>query len=211
MRFVFISDTHNAHQSLNVPAGDVLCHCGDMTISGSIAELEKFSAWFNSLPHKRKYVIAGNHDICCEKMKQASREILSPAVYLEDSWAIHDGVKIYGSPWTPKWGRWSFMREPEDMLRVWQAVPESVDVLLTHGPPRGILDLATRNENAGCAALAQEIERIAPKVHAFGHIHEGYGSLAKNGTTFINCSIMDYNYEPTNLAFEKDVEGRHER
>ena len=53
-------------------------------------------------------------------------------------------------------------------------IPHDTDVLITHGPPMAILDYA-HGEHVGCADLWKRVTDIAPKVHAFGHIHEGSG------------------------------------
>ena len=67
VRFVCISDTHNKHDwdkcPFTVPDGDVLVHAGDFTQVGDAREVAAFCKWFGALPHKRKILIAGNHDL----------------------------------------------------------------------------------------------------------------------------------------------------
>jgi len=73
-------------------------------------------------------------------------------------------------------------------------MPTSIDILITHGPPNGILDLSEAGEYAGCTALLEAVREIAPRVHLFGHIHEGRGIERQDGVTFINASSVNANY-----------------
>lgn len=60
-----------------------------------------------------------------------------------------------------------------------------IDMLITHGPAHGILDL-----NLGCKILKKFILKQKPVYHIFGHIHETGGNVKKFGlSTCINvCS-----------------------
>jgi hypothetical protein len=61
---------------------------------------------------------------------------------------------------------------------------------ITHGPAFGILDLCWHGGHVGCKDLLQTVQRIQPKIHACGHIHEAYGIEEQGNTTFVNaCSI----------------------
>ena len=62
MKLVCISDTHRMYKRINVPKGDVFIHAGDIEIYNCLSELRDFNKWLDSLPHKHKIVIAGNHD-----------------------------------------------------------------------------------------------------------------------------------------------------
>jgi len=70
-------------------------------------------------------------------------------------------------------------------------VSKNVDVLITHYPPFGILDKSFRNELCGSMKIKKLVDDIKPKIHAFGHIHEGYGIKNTKDTKFINCSLLD--------------------
>ena len=65
-----------------------------------------------------------------------------------------------------------------------------MDVLITHCPPYGILDVVD-GEHQGSSSLMERVMQIKPKYHIFGHIHEGYGKYEENGTTFLNVSVLD--------------------
>ena len=197
MRLVLLSDTHQRHDKIVVPDGDVLVHAGDFSSRGAKNEVERFNAWLGTLPHRHKVVIAGNHDFLFERDPERARALLVHAHYLQDDLAEVAGLRIWGSPWQPWFFDWAFnlARGPALAAR-WALVPEGVDVLLTHGPPARILDLTAREEHVGCQDLAEAIPRIRPRLHVFGHIHESYGRSEREGTTYVNASNCDLGYRP---------------
>jgi Icc-related predicted phosphoesterase len=67
------------------------------------------------------------------------------------------------------------MHSKKDAFKLWSAIPEDTDVLVTHGPPFGILDQNYNKEHVGCESLTEHVLRIKPQLHIFGHIHEDYG------------------------------------
>jgi Icc-related predicted phosphoesterase len=204
MRIVCISDTHSRHDLIEVPSGDILIHAGDSTMVGRVEEIAKFNHWLGRLPHPYKILIAGNHDWLFEKEPALAESLVTNAVYLRDSAVIIEGLKFYGSPWQPRFMHWAFnLSRGAEIRRKWDLIPEDTDVLITHGPPNGILDLVPRDltgtfENTGCEELARAVKRIKPRLHVFGHIHEGYGMERRPGTTFVNACICDAAYRPIN-------------
>lgn len=126
-----------------------------------------------------------------------------------NSGKIQRKLRIWGSPVTPWFLDWAFNRgrtlEESAIKNIkhiwehWKLIPEGIDILVTHGPPYGILDNTPRGEKVGCQLLMQKILDIKPKYHAFGHIHCEYGERYFNGTKFINASICDERYAPSNL------------
>lgn len=65
MKILQISDTHNKHRLLtNLPAADVIVHCGDFADRGTEDEVLDFLNWFIELPYPHKIFITGNHDLC---------------------------------------------------------------------------------------------------------------------------------------------------
>lgn len=206
MTIVCISDTHGAHRQINVPEADILIHAGDFSARSSIAGLTDFNNWLGNLPHRYKIVIAGNHDSLFEMANIFARSFLTNAIYLQDSEVIIDHVKFYGSPWTPEFNHWAFMKQRGEMKYVWEKIPADVDVLITHGPPYGVLDKSGyKKANMGCAYLGKAIETIRPKLHVFGHIHEGSGVEIREQTIFINAAIMNEHYKPVNEAVLVDL------
>jgi len=206
-RIVCLSDTHNFHEQIAVPDGDILIHSGDATINGSDQEVVEFIYWFANLPHRRKIFVAGNHDWLFEVDNRHARRLLSETniVYLQDSSTVTEGLNIYGSPWQPRFFDWAFnLNRGAEMAEKWRLIPDDIDILITHGPPNGILDLVPRkgwDENAGCEELRKKVEDIAKlgrlKLHIFGHIHCGYGTHEEFGVRFVNASNCDESYQPS--------------
>ena len=209
MRLVFISDTHGLHDRMPpIPGGDVLVHAGDLTTVSTVANTEDALRWLASLPHRHKVLIAGNHDFLFERRPDVAHDLLPPGVsYLRDSATVIDGVRFWGSPWQPTFHHWAFNldRGPQ-LAQVWSLIPADTQVLVTHGPPQGILDVVTGGEHVGCADLRRRIAELPQlRVHAYGHIHEAYGTTIVDDCQFVNTSICTVNYVPANRAIVVDL------
>jgi Icc-related predicted phosphoesterase len=200
MKVVLISDTHTRHRDIILPEGDILIHAGDVSSRGKKSEIDDFIEWFQSQPHKFKIFIAGNHDFFFEKVVKNNVKVeIKNVIYLNDSGCEIEGLKFWGSPVQPAFLDWAFNRNRGlEIKQHWDLIPENIDILITHGPPFGILDKTTRGRFVGCEQLAKKVAEIKPKIHVFGHIHEGYGILKTENTTFINASILNEKYIYTN-------------
>jgi len=210
MRIVCLSDTHNQHRSLDVPPGDILIHAGDSTFQGTLSEVSGFLMWMDSLPHPHKILIAGNHDWLFEQGPDLARMLLSEhpkLIYLQDSGCEVAGLKIWGSPWQPEFGRWAFnlKRRGARLREAWNKIPLDTDILITHGPPFGVLDQLVDGERVGCEVLAERLHVVHPKLHVFGHIHWAYGRTLLDGTCFVNASNCDEGYRPVNPSVVVDL------
>jgi Icc-related predicted phosphoesterase len=210
VRIVCISDTHGQHAKLSVPDGDILIHAGDFAAFGDTPiEIIDFNQWLGTLPHRHKVVIAGNHDWMFGRHPGAARELLTNAIYLENSGTELAGLKIWGSPVQPEFNNWAFnIARGAAIRRYWQMIPASTNVLITHGPPFSILDIAhPTTAHLGCEELAEAVQQIRPRLHVFGHIHGGYGETKANGTQFVNASVVDEAYHLVNApqVIEIDV------
>lgn len=191
MKIVAISDSHSLHEKLKIPKADMLIVAGDFTLMGTQKEVEFFNHWLKMLPVKYKIVIAGNHDFLFEENQPTAQDTLTNAIYLQDSSVTIKGINIYGSPWQPRYHDWAFNLDRGQQLREkWEMIPVWTDILVTHSPPRGILDSDKGGEPQGCDDLRDMvINKIKPKFHIFGHIHPSYGKVKTEHTTFINASI----------------------
>lgn len=208
-RVVCISDTHGMHRSIKIPEGDILLHTGDLTTYGKPKELVDFNQWLALLPHRDKVIIAGNHDGALDRQPSSfGKAVFSNAHYLCDEEVTVQGLRIYGAPWTPEFFNWHFMlpRGGWEMRTKWDKIPEGLDILMTHGPPLNKLDYGKHQRaSVGCGVLREAVERAKPRFHVFGHIHESYGGLKSEHTTFINCAIMTRGYIPSNEPIVIDV------
>jgi Icc-related predicted phosphoesterase len=206
VRLVCISDTHNLHDRIAIPDGDVLIHAGDMTNTGSLEEIAACIEFLAALPHRHKVVIAGNHDFAFQREPAAVAEIVWAVTYLQDAAAEIGGLRFWGSPWQPWFFDWAFNLERGAAIRAkWDLIPDGVDVLITHGPPLGHLDLTDNGRSVGCADLLDAVHRVRPRLHVFGHIHEAYGVTAQRGTKFVNACSCDLRYRPINPAVVVDL------
>lgn len=221
MKLTVISDTHGMHRNmLPLPDGDVLIHCGDFSNIGEKAQVIDFVEWLNSQPHKHKIFIAGNHDKSFDPkyiqswpdelwLKDTLKYIKELGIhYLENSDVIIDGVKFWGSPITPNFGEnyWAFNRKRGDEIRkYWSTISDYTDVVITHGPPANILDWCVNGRLVGCSDLTYHIQRVKPKYHFFGHIHESYGIVDGPDTTFGNASSVNERYNLVNKPLEFEI------
>src|SRR3974390_2505199 len=224
MKVVLISDTHGLHNSIRVPNGDVLIHAGDLSPSGTDSEISEAARWFGALPHRHKIVIAGNHDWLFERQPSRASALLRSAgvIYLEDSGTSVDGLTIYGSPRQPEFMHWAFNVPRGRLTRYWRHIPHGLDILITHGPPYGILDQRVSpsmrrvapwedeepfggSDHVGDEELLVAVEIAKPQVHVFGHIHGSYGRTQNNDTTCLNAAICNENYEPIHEPWVTDV------
>lgn len=211
-----LSDLHGSYPKLE--GGDLLILAGDYTATGKMNQWCDFFGWLKKQEYRKKILIAGNHDNLFEsgwpKSKEEAEELKEvqefPGVdqedfeYLCDSGTEFEGFKIWGSPWTPRFLLWYFMKERgEDIKQKWDLIPEDTDILITHGPPNGIRDKvkdkwAKHIRGAGCEELRIAIDRIKPMIHIFGHVHEEYGIEKIGPTLFMNAAHMNEHYEPVN-------------
>ena len=196
MRIVCLSDTHHMFLSVKVPPGDLLLHAGDHSRTGTVEEVRASADWLRAQPHRHKVVLGGNHDFCLEVPGTSGPEMFAGLTYLEDQQVEVEGLSIYGSPWTPEFGRrWAYQKPRGDSLvEVWNGIPQGTDVLVTHGPPAGLGDFTVRGEPAGCQDLLRRVRQVKPALHLFGHIHEGYGYRRQGETLFVNGSSCSIGY-----------------
>lgn len=200
MRLVVISDTHGLHRRVDeLPKGDVLVHAGDFMNSGyDVEDIISFNRWLGEQAFQHRIVIAGNHDRYFETSPQLARAMLPNATYLENSEVTIDGITFWGSPYTPEFLNWAFMYpRGAAAQRYWDMIPAKLDVLITHGPPFGILDQTGPGEaHLGCEELLSVVEQKKPRVHIFGHIHGGAGTFQSEFTRFVNAAYLNERYKP---------------
>ena len=217
MKITLISDTHTKHQNLNsdLPGGDILIHSGDFMNSGYDKEdVTDFFDWFSSIKgYDKKIFIAGNHDRILENDPTWSTLTIKDypnLIYLQDEgYSIYDieddsSVKLYGSPWQPAFFNWAFNlpRNGEELKAKWDAIPSNTDILITHGPPFGYLDIpGGQSIRVGCEMLRYRVDELKPKIHVFGHVHGGYGYYFNGHTHFFNASVLNERYKYTNKPF----------
>lgn len=210
MRLVIVSDTHCAE--IDLPDGDVLIHCGDHTYLGKTLESEQALRWLaNKGKFKHRLCIAGNHELAWQV--PTFREFLFKGfpelTYLHDEGVTIDGIKFWGSPVQPEFHGWAFqLARGEPLKKHWSKVPEGIDVLITHGPPKDIMDMNEYDTRFGDEDLLNRVLEVKPQIHCFGHAHHGHGEVWKDDIRFINAAIMTEEYKPLNKPIVVDIEPR---
>jgi predicted phosphohydrolase len=204
MRLVAVADTHLFHDELTVPDGDVFIHAGDLCRAGTLDELDRAARWLHTLPHRFKIMVAGNHDRAFQIHPESARRLLGQdVIYLQDAGTVVEGVRFWGSPWQPAFNDWAFnLPRGRELAEKWALIPEGLDVLITHGPPRGIGDRTSYGPvRSGCVDLRARVAAVRPRLHLFGHIHEDGGAWDIDGTMFVNCTSWECERAPTVIDF----------
>lgn len=173
-------------------------------------EVERFHSELIALPHQHKIVIAGNHDWPFEREAVAAQAALAGVTYLQDQSVTVSGWKVYGSPWQPAFMNWAFNlpRSSPELAEKWALIPADTDILVTHGPPHGILDRVKYGANVGCELLRDRVAAIKPALHCFGHIHEAFGQERHHDTLFVNAAMVNLQYQPFNKPVVVDLPPR---
>ena len=231
-----------------LPGGDLLIHSGDITSLGRKHEVADFIKWFGKQDYTYKIFIAGNHDMtfdreillrnklahfegrteydteCAEGKPQWLIDMLAVGLpggvfYLENGSIDIEGIKIWGSPYSPSFGYgWAFNKDRgHDIAQCWNEIPMDTDIVITHSPIYGYNDRALNtNQNVGCSDLYHRLHEVKPHLHFAGHIHEGYGYGTipyKNewGDVYtFNPSTCNLRYEAINkpITFDYDFVSR---
>lgn len=204
MRIVAVADTHNRHHKLEVPDGDIFIHAGDFSGMGTQQEFEKFAGWYHTLTHPYKLVVPGNHDCYCTKQWSYCCTRLDNRLVESGLIEGPDGLRILCYAWTVEVyanNRWEYNapRQSEQFKRFWSLAPPC-DILVTHGPPYGVLDLISdprpcEDPHVGEYWCRSYIYKHKPRIHIFGHIHEGYGQTQLDQTQCYNVSACDAQYK----------------
>jgi len=196
MKIVIVSDTHGQHEDLGQLQGDVLVHCGDMCdgFRRNSYDLDSIDDWFGRQRFDVILCIGGNHDFDLDTRQNYRRGFyFKHAIYLEDKLFEYKGVRFYGTPWVLDLPGWAFYLNPATLRRKWQMIPLGLDVLITHVPPKYILDTSrSGNIHYGCSALAERVKEVRPRIHCFGHNHASYGTRQIDGITYVNASNVTY-------------------
>jgi Icc-related predicted phosphoesterase len=205
-----------------IPEGDLFVISGDLTNMGTHDEILQFIEDVKNIRRaiqfKEVIITAGNHDFGFQDDGGTVRHFIGDAfTYLEDEEFMFEGKKIYGSPWQPYFYDWAFNFDPLDSTNdfkharsIWAKIPIDTNILITHGPPKGILDLVVRQrKNAGCPILLERIQELAKlQMHVFGHIHREIDEqkvVTKKGVKFVNASTCNEQYEPINPPIVIDI------
>ena len=174
-RLVVFADTHGAHRQLPIDAVDIAIHLGDACTLGNNVQLNDFLDWLSNYPAKYKLFVAGNHELQWELEPDEFLELFPQnIIFLENRSICLEEINFLSVP-----ARMALNNYPKIKL------PEKTDFLLTHAPPKDILD-----NSFGCTILKKFVMKLQPVYHLFGHIHETAGeSKCVGETTFMNTAF----------------------
>ncbi|WP_419806005.1 metallophosphatase domain-containing protein [Terriglobus sp.] len=194
LRLTILSDSHELHRDLDsLPGGDILIHCGDFSFfSKSIRAIEDFASWFAAQPYRGKLLTFGNHE-CLFEAEPKRRSIFERQgiSVLNNEGVEISGLNIWASPVTPLYGGAFGLSSPRDREQHWAKIPDDTDILVTHGPPHGILDcIPGQTEHQGDPELLAAVKQVQPLLHVFGHVHGAYGIVEQDGTSYINAALL---------------------
>jgi Icc-related predicted phosphoesterase len=224
-----ISDSHCKHMFLDVPNNiDIVIHAGDESNQKSAAmnnnECLNFLEWYKSLYIKHKIYVAGNHSTAIGNGLITRGDIPSNITYLEHESVTIEGIKIFGSPYTPEFGTgWAFNVPRKNLKSYWEDIAADTRIVISHGPPKGILDLTMYDSRpgakgdtyfqCGCEYLFNKVKKIEPEFVIFGHIHPekhcpnaGILKIQNCETSFINACVVDLDYELHNNGFIFEID-----
>lgn len=204
LRIVHMSDTHNhlmqsgkkMHHCMYTPAGQILVHSGNFSLTGSVEEYAQFNEWLGSVAdeYPERIVVLGSKDVKQIGTQWAKAKGLLPNathVLCHEGCEV-SGVKFYGAPWC-----WAIKSDGQPrpgapaLSARYDEIPMGVDVLVTAGPAQGRLDaIADGREHWGSTQLAGRLRKAEPLVHLHGHIKEARGFLLafnKSPLTLNSC------------------------
>lgn len=197
-----------------VPRCDVLVVAGDFQCHHDPA---RAAAWFDTrvrawlaktgLPADRVVYVPGNHDRVFAEHPGLVAGL--PWTVLADAGATVAGLAVWGTPWTLRYGKYAFMGDDPGLAAPFALIPDGLDVLVSHGPPRGVLDRTADGLDVGGESLLAAVRRVRPRLHLFGHVHEGRGLAAGAygpGTLAANVAAVDTGHNPAGppVVFERN-------
>ncbi|CAE7948313.1 Beta-glucosidase [Symbiodinium microadriaticum] len=186
VRIIVVSDTHGLHETLKMPAGDVLVHCGDMADRGNVEHVRSCIRWLNSLPYKEIFVVDGNHDCSIPSKMAPGQAVLDMQAEFErladhskvkllqdDSVLCHEGqLCIFGASWSSC--------EADDFAKMYQT-QWPVDVMVAHHHPQLPSKALPSDLEPGAWQGSEALTRAVLKAHiplcCFGHVHYGRGCV----------------------------------
>jgi Icc-related predicted phosphoesterase len=198
VRVCCLADVHR-HALPDVPSCDLLLIAGDIaTDIEAYAEeylVDVFEPWLLRQPASDIVGIAGNHDTFAQHQPERLRSL--PWTYLDHEAAVVRGYRIFGTPWTPQFGYWAFMTDESTLAEMWRSIPDDTEILLSHGPPEGYVDLTLSGVHAGSQSLLDRVRQLEHlKLLCCGHIHEAAGvDTLPGGAPVVNASVVDADYK----------------
>ena len=218
LKIVCVSDTHCRLDEVTIPDGDLLVHAGDLTFQGTVKEISRELTYLGKATKRFKHgciFVPGNHDWLFQTNMSLAKQMCEDygITVLHHTSTQIEGLNIFGSAYTPAFMDWAFNKDRAELKEVWDEIPDNTNILISHGPPMGILSTVRVVERGvegidecGCYDLYNRIQELKDlKLHIFGHIHDSYGTIDIGNITHINASICTENYKPINKPIIIDL------
>ncbi len=214
MRIVATSDTHFPLRigAPYIPGGDIFIHAGDLMYSGYEREWYLLVEVLESISIKEKYLVAGNHDLhiqhypgpALQDLRAVGVTLVGPPSTKYPTVELPNGMRMLGLPFVTNLGNWAFNADEE---YIWDYLDNvgRADIVVSHSPPRGILDRVNSRTHCGIAAYRRYLKKFQPKLWISGHIHEEYGTTEVEGCRFYNVAMCNHNYEQVNPPMVIDI------
>lgn len=222
MKCICLSDLHGTLLPVEdyFEPCELVCICGDIVPLNIQANSRKtrqwlvnsFKPWCESLPCNKVIFIAGNHDFGFSNLdfmytqfpkdKKVTYLFHENYVYTSKSGKEYT---IFGTPYCKLFGNWAYMEMDDVLDRLYQDIPENLDILLTHDAPFGVSDIILQEDcpwydgktHIGNKPLSIAILRKSPKIVLHGHLHSTSREFEEWGySKVVNCSIKDEHYNP---------------
>ena len=200
MKIIALTDTHTKHHQIDIPKGDILIFAGDFEIRND-NELFQMKEWLLSVPCSHIITIFGNHDITDLVSTNELRKFFGTQIhYLDNDFVEIEGIKIWGSSYSPEFNDWAWMMPDNDLKEIWDTIPKDTDIVVCHTMPYGILDqVLPREESVGSISLKDKIKEIQPKIFIGGHLHLcGGQKYTDYKTDYFNVAVLDEMYQIAN-------------
>jgi Icc-related predicted phosphoesterase len=200
LKLIAIGDSHRQHWNIKIPKCDIFIFAGDAEIDSLLA-LHDFNDWLGTIKATYRIVVGGNHDRYLEFIgKEECKRLLTNCIYLENESVSILGLKIWGSPFSPLFNDWSFMKHDNDLKEIWDKIPLDTNIVVTHTMPYGIFDtVLPREERVGSITLRDKVKEMQPKIFIGGHLHlSGGQKYTDYKTDYYNVSLLDDSYQLVN-------------
>lgn len=212
-RLVATSDTHHTVDISTIPDGDAFLHCGDLCTTGYPADFESQLEWLSALPHETRLFVCGNHDFhlqvypgpALQQLRKAGVTVIGlPGNDNYASFTLPNGMTVLGVPYVTNLPRWAF-NGSEDQIWRYLTKMKYHDIIVSHAPPRGVMDEPVPGKHVGIEAFRAYAKTYKPKKWLFGHIHECYGVDRQFETDFYNVAMCNRDYVHANPPMVVDL------
>lgn len=232
MKVIIMGCIHEQHEQLNPWMIDNIDDTDYIIVTGDVANSSVASINYNPMMNFLEWLngwnvpsifVPGNHDTSYQANMVDSIDMenlnnITPLIHESVTINVGDeSYNVFGSPYTPAFGEgWAYNVKRNKLDKYWAEIPDNTDIIITHGPPKGVRDLTDDSYGSGgkiqvgCKSLLNHVHRVKPIIHCFSHLHDekdiyNHGISEMWGTKFINCSIVDLRHSVINNPIKIEI------